>query len=85
MGSVYILNGYMSSESSKETAVIQSLDFCGDVDSNYANSLHDKQLVTGYVNLLASGSVTWLTTIRASVALSTMEAEYMMLAAEVQV
>ena len=40
--------------------------------------------VTGYVNFLAEGPVTWQSKTQVSVALSTMEAEYMALAAEVQ-
>ena len=41
-------------------------------------------MVTGYVNFLASGPVSWQSKTQQSVALSTMEAEYIALAVKVQ-
>ena len=84
LGSVDLPNGYLSSQSAREAAGLQQLDYTGNVDSDYANSLDDRRSVTGYVNFLASGPVTWQSKTQQSVALSTMEAEYMALAAEVQ-
>ena len=84
LGSVDLSNGYLSSQSAREAAGLQQLDYTGNVDSDYANSLDDRRSVTGYVNFLASGPVTWQSKTQQSVALSTMEAEYMELAAEVQ-
>ena len=59
LGSVDLPNGYMSSQSAREAAGLQPLDYSGNVDSDYENSLDDKRSVTGYVNVLAKGSVTW--------------------------
>ena len=84
VGRVNLPEGYMSSQSAKEAAGLLSVDYSGNVDSDYANSVDDRRSVTGYVNFLASGPVTWQSKTQASVALSTMEAEYMALAAEVQ-
>ena len=76
-------NGYLSSQSMREAAGLQQLDFTRNVDSDYANLLDDRRSVTVYVNILASGPVTSQSKTQQSVALSTMEAEYMALAAEV--
>ena len=84
LGSIDLPNGYLSSQSAKEAAGLQPLDYTGNVDSDYANSVDDRRSVTGYVNFLASGPVTWQSKTQQSVALSTMEAEYMALAVEVQ-
>ena len=54
------------------------------VDADYANSLDDRRSVTGYVNFMAEGPITWQRKTEAYVALSTMEAEYMALAADTQ-
>ena len=56
--SVDLPNGYMISQSAREAAGHQPLDYSGNVDSNYANSIDDRQSVTGYVNFLANGPVT---------------------------
>ena len=74
----------MASKSPLEVAGLQPLDYISNANSNYANSLDDRRSVTGYVNFLAEGPVTWQSLTQASVALSSMEAEYMALAAEVQ-
>ena len=41
LGIVDFPNGYMSSQSAKEEAVLQSLGFSGNVNSDYANSMDD--------------------------------------------
>ena len=58
-----------------------SLDYTGNVDLDYANSLEDRCSVTGYVNFLAEGPVTCQSGTQTSIALSLMEAEYMALLA----
>ena len=73
---------YLSSMSAKETAGV-AVDAC--VDADYANSMDDRRSITGYVNFMSGGPVTWQSKNQTSVALSTMEAEYMALAAETQV
>ena len=72
---------YLSSLAAKESAGV-TMD--ANVDADYANSLDDRRSVTGFVNFMAEGPVTWQSRTQASVALSTMEAEYMALAAETQ-
>jgi hypothetical protein len=72
---------YLSSMSAKESSGI-AVD--ASVDADYANSLDDRRSVTGYVNFMAEGPITWQSKTQTSVALSTMEAEYMALAAETQ-
>ena len=84
LGSVDLPRGYMASESPLEVTGLQPLDYTGNVVSDYANSLDDMRSVTGYVNFLTEGSVTWQSRTQASVAPSPMEAEYMALAVEVQ-
>ena len=74
----------MSSQTAREAAGLLAMDYSGNVDLDYANSVDDRTSVTGYVNFLASEPVTWQSKTQASVALSTMEAEYTALAAEVQ-
>ena len=54
------------------------------VDVDYANSQDDRRSVTGYVNFKAEGPITWQSLTQASVALSTMEAEYTALAEDTQ-
>ena len=54
------------------------------VDADYANSLDNCRSVTGYVNFIAEDPVTWQSKTQTSVALSTIEAEYMALAADTQ-
>jgi hypothetical protein len=46
--------------------------------------MDDRRSITGYVNFMSGGPVTWQSKNQTSVALSTMEAEYMALAAETQ-
>jgi hypothetical protein len=72
---------YLSSVSAKESAGV-TID--ANVDADYANSMDDRRSVTGFVNFMAEGPITWQSKTQASVALSTMEAEYMALAAETQ-
>ena len=72
-GSVDLINGGL-----------QPFDYTGNVDSDNAYSGDDRRSVTGYVYFLASGPDTRQSKTQQSVALSTMEAEYMSLAAEVQ-
>ena len=54
------------------------------VDADYTNLLDDQRSVIGLVNFMGEGPVTWQSKTQTSVALSTMEAEYMALAAETQ-
>lgn len=72
---------YLSSMSAKESAGV-AVD--ASVDADYANSMDDRRSITGYVNFMSGGPVTWQSKNQTSVALSTMEAEYMALAAETQ-
>ena len=81
LGSLDLPTGYLSSVSAKEAAGVETVGY---VDSDYANSLDDRRSITGYVNMLAEAPVTWQCKTQQSVALSTLEAEYMALAAEVQ-
>ena len=84
LGSVDLPNGDMSSQSARVSAGLQPLDYSGNVDSNYANSLDDRRSVPGYGNVLSNGPATWQSKTQTSVALSTMKAGSMALAAEVQ-
>ena len=83
MGSVDLPNSYLPSQSATEAAGLQPLYFTSNADSDYANSMDNRRIVTGYVNFLASGPGTWQSKTQQSVVLSTMEAKYMALAAEV--
>ena len=49
----------------------------GFVDSDYANDPDNRRSITGYVFKLAGGPISWTSRQQVSVALSTMEAEYM--------
>ena len=83
LGSVDI-PGYLSSQSSKEAAGLQPLDYTGNVNYDFVNSVDGSRSVTGYVTFLASGPVTSQSKTQQSVALSTLDAEYIALAAEMQ-
>jgi len=72
--------GYVSSSHSDAT----NMRLDGYVDSDFANNLDDRRSITGYIFLLAGGPVSWQSHAQKTVALSTMEAEYMALAAAVQ-
>ena len=74
----------MSSQSVRKATGLLAVDYTGNVDSDYANSVDNRRSVTGYVNFLASGPVTWHSKTQSSVALSTMEADYLALATEAQ-
>jgi hypothetical protein len=52
----------------------------GYVDSNYVGDLDKKRSTTGYILTLARGPVSWRSTLQTTVALSTTEAEYMVVA-----
>ena len=77
-----ISNGYLLSQSAK--AGLHPLDYTGNVDFNYANSVDDRRSVTGYFNFLAKGPVTIRSLPQQSDSLSTIKAKYMALAAGVQ-
>jgi hypothetical protein len=48
-------------------------------DADWANSLNDRKSISGYVSILAGGATMWSSKKQATVALSTMEAEYVAL------
>ena len=52
----------------------------GYVDSDYAGDLDRRKSTTGYVFTMAKGPVCWRSILQSSVALSTTEAEYMVVA-----
>jgi len=72
--------GYVSSSHSSLTNV--RVDAF--VDSDFANSIDDRRSITGYVYYMAGGPVSWQSHSQKTVALSSMEAEYMALAAATQ-
>ena len=49
----------------------------GYVDSDYAGDLDKCRSTTGYVFTLAGGPISWRSTLQSTVAVSTIEAEYM--------
>ena len=49
----------------------------GYVDSDYAGDLDKCRSTTGYVFMMASGPVSWRSTLQSIIVLSTTEAEYM--------
>jgi hypothetical protein len=52
----------------------------GYVDANYAGEVDDRRSITGYVFTLSGGSICWKSTLQSIVAMSTTEAEYMVVA-----
>ena len=54
-----------------------SLSVRGYVDADFAGDIDNRRSTTGYVFTLAGGPVSWKSTLQATVALSTTEAEYM--------
>jgi hypothetical protein len=48
-------------------------------DADWGNSLVDRKSISGYVSMLSGGATTWSSKKQATVALSTMEAEYIAL------
>ena len=55
------------------------VDIQGFVDADHAGDVDDRRSITGYIFQLAGGPISWQSTSQASVALSSMEAEYMSL------
>jgi hypothetical protein len=55
------------------------LDIIGFSDANWAGDKNDRKSTTGYVFVIASGPVSWTSHKQSTIALSTMEAEYMAL------
>ena len=68
----------------RKAAGLQPLDYSGNVYSDYANTLDNRRSVTGYTNFPASRPVTLQSKTLVSLAISTMPAEYMVLAAMAQ-
>ena len=54
------------------------------VDADFANCVDDRHSISGYVYLLAGSPISWQSRSQSTVALSTMEAEYMAAAAATQ-
>ena len=52
----------------------------GYVDSDYASNIDDRKSTTSYVFTLLGGPVCWRSTLQSLVAVSTTEAEYMVVA-----
>jgi hypothetical protein len=50
------------------------------VDTNYASEVDDMRSTTGYVFTLLGGPIFWRSTLQSIVAMSTIEAEYMVVA-----
>lgn len=53
-------------------------------DADYGGTKLDQHSVTGYVNLFAGGAISWKSQLQPTVALSTLEAEYMALSKSAQ-
>lgn len=62
----------------------EGLNLFGYSDASYADHLDTRRSTTGYVYMMAGGPVTWQSKSQPTVALSTMEAEYMALASASQ-
>ena len=54
-----------------------SLSVCGYVDADFAGDIDNRRSTMGYVFTLVGGPVSWKSTLQATVALSTTNAEYM--------
>ena len=50
------------------------------MDANYAGKVDDMRSTTGYVFTLLGGPIFWRSTLQSIVAMSTIEAEYMVVA-----
>ena len=71
---------YFSSNRSKDVDVnIESY-----VDAHFANSVDDRPSISGYAFMLAGGPISWQSRSQPTIALSTMEAEYMAAATATQ-
>ena len=75
-GTIHYGIRYISENDGKELESYSDADYAGDMETRCST--------TGYVSLLAGGPVTWRSQLQKTVALSTMEAEYMALSAAVQ-
>ena len=49
-------------------------------DADFANCIDDRHSISGYAFLLAGGPISWQSRSQSTAALSTMEAEYMVVA-----
>ena len=54
------------------------------VDADFANSVDDGNSISGYAFMMAGGPISWQSRSQPTVALSTMEAEYMAAATATQ-
>ena len=72
--------GYLSSTNPN----LATVQISAKVDADFANDLDDRRSITGYVFYLANAPITWQCKAETTVALSTMESEYMALAAATQ-
>jgi len=75
-----IPQGYLSSHNPGSAA----LHITGNFDADFANDTDDRRSITGYVFYLANAPITWQCKAQPTVALSTMESEYMALASATQ-
>ena len=73
--------GYFDSRCPDEVAE-QTLNVY--VDADFANALDDRHSVTGYLFLMAGGPISWQSRSQPTVALSSMESEYMAATAATQ-
>ena len=63
----------------RKSTTIPIIDIIGYADSDFASDEDDRKSYTGYVFLICGGAVSWSTHKQHTVALSSMEAEYMAL------